>query len=142
MRIILGLMLATVALAQKRDAEFNQLADRFFDECVFKYDPVYGTQAGFHQHDALLSLSSRAEIDEQIATLKRFEKEVDAFGAQGLSPYTTADRELVLSSIRGSLLTLETIRPWETNADNYSSGVSSAIFVVMSRSFAPEAVRL
>jgi hypothetical protein len=66
-------------------------------------------------------------------TLKKFETEVDQFGAQGLSPSILADRELVLSSIRAQLLTLETIRPWEKNADIYSSGVSGAIFVVMSR---------
>ena len=34
------------------------------------------------------------------------------------------------------------IRPWEKNPDIYSSGVSSAVFVIMSRKFAPADVRL
>ena len=38
--------------AQTRDAAFAKLADRYFDEVVFRYDPVQGTQAGFHQYDA------------------------------------------------------------------------------------------
>jgi uncharacterized protein (DUF885 family) len=85
---------------------------------------------------------SRAEVDAQIAALKKFEGEFDTFGGQGLSPSVSSDRELVLAQIRGALLTLEQIRPWEKNPDIYSSGVSNAIFVIMSRSFAPAAVRL
>ncbi len=39
------------AFAQNRDAEFDQLADRLFDEVVFRYDPASATQAGFHRFD-------------------------------------------------------------------------------------------
>jgi uncharacterized protein (DUF885 family) len=136
------LALAAVCSAQKRDTEFYKLADRFFEECYFHYDPVAGTQAGFHQYDALLPSGSHAEIDAQVASLKKFAGEFESFGAQGLSPLASSDRELALSQIRGALLTLEEIRPWEKNPDIYSSGVSNAIFVIMSRSFAPAAVRL
>src|SRR5215471_18427911 len=141
-RIAIIFALAAAGFAQKRDAEWNKLAERFFDECYFKFDPVAGTQAGFHQYDALLPAMSREEIDAQIAALKKFAGEFESFSPQGLSLSASADRELVLSQIRGSLLTLEEIRPWEKNPDIYSSGVSNAIFVIMSRSFAPAAVRL
>src|SRR5690349_12404574 len=112
-RFLPALFLSLCCFAQKRDAEFNRLADRFFDECYFKFDPIAGTQAGFHQYDALLPAVSRNEIEEQIAALKKFESETDQFGAQGLSPAVAADRELLLSSIRGGLLTLDVVRPWE-----------------------------
>jgi uncharacterized protein (DUF885 family) len=140
--IAIILALSGASFAQKRDAEFAKLADRFFDDCYFKYDPVSGTAAGFHQYDPMLATMSRAEIDAQIASLKKFAGEVEAFGAQGLSAGAASDRELVLAQIRGSLLTLEEIRPWEKNPDIYSSGVSNAIFLIMSRSFAPASVRL
>jgi uncharacterized protein (DUF885 family) len=141
-RIAFIFALAVSGFAQKRDAEFAKLADRFFDEAYFKFDPVSGTQAGFHQYDPLLPSMSRAEVDAQIAAFKKFEGEIEAFGAQGLSPSVSADRELALSEIRGGLLALEQIRMWEKNPDIYSSAVSNAIFVIMSRSFAPAAVRL
>jgi len=134
-RIATIFALAAACFAQKRDADFNQLADRFFDECYFKFDPVSGTQAGFHQYDPLLPSGSRAEIDAQIASLKKFAGEAEAFSA---SP----DRDLLLAQIRGALLMLEEIRPWEKNPDIYSSGISNAAFVIMSRSYAPAAVRL
>ena len=129
-------------MAQNRDAEFNRLADRFFDDAVFHFDPTQATAAGFHQYDALLTSGSRAEIDAQIAALKKFEAEVGNFSPAGLSAEVAADRELVLSQIRGQLLTLETIRPWEKNPDTYSSSITNAIFVIMSRTFAPPADRL
>jgi uncharacterized protein (DUF885 family) len=141
-RTILIFLVAGLCLAQKRDREFNQLADRFFDEVVFRYDPVQGTQAGFHQYDAMLPSGSRADIEAQTAALHKFEQEVEGFDARGLTPAAAADRELMLAQIRGQLLSVEVIRPWEKNPDVYSSGVSSAVFVVMSRNFAPAAERL
>src|SRR5205085_10887476 len=124
-RIFFLLALAGVSLAQNRDADFDKLADRFFEEAVFKFDPVQGTQSGFHQYDALLPTGSRAEIDAQIAALKKFEAEVQRFDPNALTPPIGADRDLVLAQIRGQLLSLETIRPWEKNPDIYSSGITS-----------------
>ena len=140
--IIPILALACSCSAQNRDAEFNKLADRYFDELVFRYDPVQATQAGFHQYDTQLPAGSRAEIQAQVAALKKFETEVQSFDARGLSPAIAADRELVLAQIRGGLLSLESIRAWEKNPDIYSSGATNAIFLIMSRSFAPPAERL
>jgi uncharacterized protein (DUF885 family) len=136
------LLAGSLCRAQSRDAEFQRLADRYFTDVVFRYDPVQGTSAGFHQYDAQLPSGSRAEIDAQIAALHRFETEVENFAPRGLSPFVAADRELVLSQIRGQLLTLQDIRPWEKNPDLYSSGATGAIFVIMSRTFAPPAERL
>lgn len=61
---------------------------------------------------------------------------VENFSAAGLSARRAADRELALSQIQSQLVSLETIRPWEKNPDIYSAGATSAIFVIMSRSFA------
>ena len=140
--IALFFLVAAGCFAQQRDSEFNKLADRFFDEVYFKHDPVAGTSAGFHQYDAMLSPATRTEIDAQIAALRKFEGEVESFGAQGLSPLSTADRELLLAQIRGQVLSLEVIRPWEKNPDVYSSGATNAVYVIMSRKFAPAADRL
>ena len=138
------LMIASglVAFAQNRDVEFDQLVDRLFDEVVFRYHPASGTQAGFHRFDSLMPSMSRAEFESAIADWKKFEVLVENFGVAGLSAWRAADRELVLSQIRSQLLSLDTIRSWEKNPDFYSAGATSAIFMVMSRSFAPPEVRL
>ena len=141
-RIVFILVLSSLGLAQNRDQQFGVLADRYFTDVVFHYDPVGATQAGFHQYDDQLPSGSREEVRAEIQALHRFEDEVMKFDPTGLSPFAAADRELVLAQIRGQLLGLEKIRSWEKNPDIYSSGVSAAIFVIMSRTFAPPADRL
>jgi hypothetical protein len=137
------LVLSWVLGAQNRDAEFGKLADRYFDEVVFRFDPVQATSAGFHQpYDWLLPSGSRSEIDAHIAALHQWERTVESFDPRGLSPWVSSDREQVLASIRSQLLTLESIRDWEKNPDRYSSGVTNAIFTIMSRNYAPAAERL
>jgi uncharacterized protein (DUF885 family) len=136
------LLFAAACVAQDRDAEFAKLAGRYFDDAVYAFDPASGTAAGFHQYDNRLPSGSRAEIQAQVAALKKYLDEVQRFDVRGLSAPAAADRELVLAQIQGTLLMLESIRPWEKNPDIYSSGVTNAIFVIMSRSYASQTDRL
>lgn len=142
LRMSLYVTVAAVCFAQSRDAEFARLADRYLNEAVYRFDPVSGTAAGFHQYDKLLAVGSRTDVQTQILTLHRFEKEIANFTTNGLSPTAAADREMVLGQIRSQLLSLETLRLWEKNPDIYSSGATTAIFVIMSRNYAPAAERL
>ena len=139
------LMLAAMAMicsAQNRDAEFAKLADRYFEEVAFRYDPAQATQAGFHQHDHELPTYARDQLQAGAEALKQFEREVSGFDPKALSPGAAADREMLLGQIRGQLLMLESIHVMEKNPDVYSSSVTNAIFLIMSRSFAPPAERL
>jgi uncharacterized protein (DUF885 family) len=134
----------STTLAQAADAhqKFVQLADDYFDQVYFHYAPTAGTLAGYHQYDTQLENLSRASIDAEIAALKDFEKRVEAVPEAPLDQTTRGDRALVLNSIESQLLTLETIRPWEKNPDNYSSTCASAAFALMERKFASPDERL
>lgn len=143
--ILLGafLWLAPVlTAAPKPGGNWDVLVDEYFDQAYFKFNPTQGTSAGFHQYDPQLENYSRATVDQQIAILRSFEKRFSAFNAKSLNETQIADRELVVSSIRSALLTLETIRPWEKNPDNYSSGITNSAYVIMSRRFASPDERL
>src|SRR5665213_3350717 len=109
--------------------------DRFFDDVYFKFNPTVGTASGFHQYDSELEDYSKAAVHAQSRALHTAEKEFSALPAD-------PDRDLILSYIRATLLELEQVRSWEKNPDNYSSGVTNSIFVIMSRTFAPPANRL
>src|SRR5580700_4513380 len=111
--LILIFSLATMSFAQTRDADFAKLADGYFNDVLFRYDPAQGTASGFHQYDALMPTLSRAEIDAQTAGLRKYETAAQSFDPHGLSPIAAADRELVLAQIHGQLLALEQIRGWE-----------------------------
>ncbi len=52
------------------------------------------------------------------------------------------DLQLLLGNIHSTLLSLNTIRLWEKNPDQYSSGISNAAFVLMERTFASPDDRL
>jgi uncharacterized protein (DUF885 family) len=134
--------MAAQTAASEKQAAWDKLADEYFDQVYFKFAPSSGTSAGLHQYDALLEDFSRAGVDANVAALRTFEKRVEAVDSKGLDETRAADRELVLTNIQGTLLTLETIRPWEKNPDFYSSGVSSSVYVIMIRNFASADERL
>jgi uncharacterized protein (DUF885 family) len=121
---------------------WNALADDYIDQAVFALNPSAATAAGVHTYDAQLEDFSRAGIDKQIAILKKFEQRTLAFDPKSLSPMDSADREMLLGAIRGSLLSLETIRIWEKDPDSYSSSAANSVYVIMNRRFAPPDARL
>ena len=124
------------------DAAWDSLVDENFDQAYFRFQPTAGTMAGLHQYDVQLEDYSRAGVDREIETLRRFESRFAGVDAKGLDEVQAADREILLGTIRGRLLTLETIRPWEKQPDAYSGGVTNSIYVIMIRKFAPVDDRL
>jgi uncharacterized protein (DUF885 family) len=128
--------------AASGDFEFAKLADRYFEEYYFPFNPTSGTNVGFHQYDSALENYSRSGIDRQVAMLTGFEQQVNRIVPARLSLQQSTDRQLVLGDIRSRLLTLEEIRPWEKNPDYYSSGITYSIFTIMERKFAPADQRL
>jgi uncharacterized protein (DUF885 family) len=124
------------------ESAWNTLVDEYFDQAYFKFQPTAGTMAGLHQYDAQLEDFSRAGVEKEIEALHGFESRFSGVDPKGLDEVQAADREILLSSIRGRLLTLETIRPWEKNPDEYSGGVTNSVYVIMIRKFAPVDERL
>jgi uncharacterized protein (DUF885 family) len=124
--------------------KFEKASDAYFDQVYFHYGPTNGTLVGYHQFDGQLEDYSRKNVDAEIAALKSFEKRIEAIHPDDAAADFVArsDREIVLSNIRSQLLTLETIRPWEKNADNYSSTCANGAFVLMERKFASPDERL
>jgi uncharacterized protein (DUF885 family) len=123
--------MASLSLA----AGAQSLTDRFFDQYYFPFNPTTATSSGIHKYDGELEDYSKAGVAARTAKLKQFEAE---FAKLPAGP----DRDLVLSTIRASLLELESIRSWERNPDIYSSGISSSAFTIISRTFAAPDVRL
>ena len=132
------------AVAQDWKQRLDKVTDEYFDQVYFHYGPSNGTINGLHQYDGQLEDFSRKSIDAEIAALKSFETRIEAIqpDASEASFIPRTDREMVLGNIRSELQTLETIRPWEKNADNYSSACANGAFTLMERKFAPPDERL
>jgi uncharacterized protein (DUF885 family) len=121
---------------------FRYLTDQYFDQVYFKFSPTSGTSAGLHQYDAQLEDYSAAGVQRQVAALHEIEKKLMAIDPAALDAEPAADYAILLNNIRATLLQLEVVRGWEKNPDNYSSGVTNSIFVIMERPYAPVNVRL
>jgi uncharacterized protein (DUF885 family) len=121
---------------------FNFLSDQYFEQIYFKYSPTSGTAAGLHQYDTQLEDYSAATVQHEIAALHDFEKKLEQIDPAALDAEPAGDYAMLLNHVRGQLLELEVIRSWEKNPDNYSSGVTNSIFVLMERPYAPVNTRL
>ena len=151
MRTRLAALLLTPALllpaaAQRVSADgtaqtFHVLADQYFEQ-YFKFNPTAGTTVGFHQYDTQLEDSSAAGTAAQVAFLHAYERKLAALDAKALDANDAADLQVLVNNIKSQLLSLEVIRNWEKNPDNYSSGITGSVFVIMERNYAPADVRL
>ena len=137
-----AIVYAQTPVNENSTLKFRSLAAEYFEQVYFKYSPTEGTQAGLHQYDPKLEDYSRAEIEREIADLRMFATTFDAISPAALDESTRGDLAMVRNNIRGNLLELETIRPWEKNPDTYSSGIANSAFVLMERKFAPADERL
>jgi len=121
---------------------FTFLEDQFFSDVYFKFSPTQGTGAGLHQYDTQLEDYSAAGVAREVAALHDFEKKVAAIDPSALDAPVAADREILLNNIHSELLSLDVIRGWEKNPDDYSSGITNSAFVIMERPYAPANTRL
>ncbi|MDE1163624.1 MAG: DUF885 domain-containing protein [Acidobacteriaceae bacterium] len=140
-------LFAPIAHAQSLSADgagqtLQRLSDQFFDEFWFPHNPSMGTALGLHQYDEKLENFSAAEEKSNVVALQEWEKKIAAIPADGLDAGPRADRELLLNYIRTQILQMDAVRGWEKNPDNYSSGVTNSIFMLMERPFAPANTRL
>ncbi len=145
--LLLALMLTPTLRAQRLSADgaqqtFAALSDQFFSEVYFKFSPTGGTSAGLHQYDSQLEDYSAAEVAREVAALHEYEKKTEAIDPSALDAPQAADREILLNNIRSQLLSLEVIRGWEKDPDNYSSGITGSAFVIMERPYASANTRL
>jgi uncharacterized protein (DUF885 family) len=145
---VLGAMVGVGgARAQKLSADgamqtFGVVSEQFFSDVYFKFSPTAGTADGLHQYDSQLEDYSAAGVAREVAALHEFQKRVEAIDPAALDASAAGDREILLNNIKSELLTLEVIRGWEKNPDDYSSGITNAAYVIMERPYAPANTRL
>lgn len=124
-----------IASTHSSNQVFYQLVDHYFDTFYFPTKPTAATQLGIHTYDDKLEDYSKAAIANHVKTLNRFIAKINAINPTNLDEQAQSDRELLLNSIRGELLTLQQIRPWENNPDYYSGGITYSTFTMIERQF-------
>jgi uncharacterized protein (DUF885 family) len=144
MKLMTGAALAAAVLAGATQAEaqsFQNLITTFYDN-EFRAHPIAATSIGVHDYDAEVDDLSR---DGQAKDTARLHRALDTFTAidpATLSASDRDDREILINSIKGTLLDVETIRYWQKDPDVYVRSATSAVFNLVHRDFAPLADRL
>jgi uncharacterized protein (DUF885 family) len=122
-------------------ASFDQIVDEYFD-LYFRFHPSAGTLAGFHQYDSQLEDYSAKTREAEIQALRAFAPKLNQRLAAAPSKDQTLDLEFLRNRVQGSLLELETIRPWQKDPDPYASGPAYALYLLVKRNYAPPEERL
>jgi uncharacterized protein (DUF885 family) len=123
-------------LLSAEDTAFTALADKYFDD-AFKLSPCWATSVGFHQYDDQLEDYSAAGFEREAKMNRDYLAKLQAINADKLNSLNKLDRELLISHTKAELLSILEIQNWKRNPDRYSSGVTSAVFDLIKRDFAP-----
>ncbi|HEY0395864.1 MAG TPA: DUF885 domain-containing protein [Candidatus Elarobacter sp.] len=123
------------------DAAYADLAKAYFAES-FKAGPVGATAAGVHDYDAQLGSYAAADYAAQLARDHRYLDRLGTIDAAALSPRIALDRRMLENALRDDLLLNETMQLWKHQPDAYVQTASAAVFVLMTRKFAPPEARL
>jgi len=136
---VILITLSATLMAKPRG--FHELVDAYFDD-YFKANPSAATSAGFHQYDDQLEDFSAAAHERTRQRLQKYLAEFEAINPRTLSPLDRDDREIMIATIHSGLLEEERVQMWRKNPDNYSGAITSSIFSLVKRNFAPLDVRL
>jgi uncharacterized protein (DUF885 family) len=123
------------------DSRYAKVAQAYFSES-FAASPVNATFTGVHTYDAQLGSYGPADYAAQLARDKRYLVQLAAIDPTALSPDVALDRSMLTMALRDDLLLTGTMATWQHKPDNYVGIASGAVFSLMSRNFAPRAVRL
>jgi uncharacterized protein (DUF885 family) len=120
---------------------FQQIVDAYFDD-YFKTNPSQATSVGFHQFDRQLEDFSLAAHQRNRRKLVEYLAAFQALNPRALSPLERDEREVMMATIHSLLLEEDRVQMWRKNPDTYSSAVTSSIFTLIKRDFAPPEERL
>ena len=120
---------------------FQQIVDAYFDD-YFKTNPSQATSVGFHQYDHQLEDFSLSAHQRNRRKLVEYLAAFQALNPRALSPLERDDREIMIVTIHSLLLEEDRVQMWRKNPDTYSSAVTSSIFALIKRDFAPPEERL
>ena len=123
------------------DARYAALAQAYFD-ANFRANPVSATATGVHAYDARLGSYAAADYAAQLARDRATLAQVEALDPGTLSPRVVLDRQMLINALHDDLLLNGTMAEWRHQPDTYVQLASNAVFVLISRDFAPRATRL
>ena len=134
-KLMTGAVVATAVLVGSIPAasqSFQNVVETFYND-EFRAHPIAATDIGVHDYDSEVDDLSRDGQAKNAARLHKALDELTAIDPATLSSGDRDDREMLINSIKGKLLDIETIRYWQKDPDVYVSSATSAVFNLVHR---------
>lgn len=116
------------------DEAFLKLSDQYITES-FEFDPQTGFFLGLHEYDGKLGHFSKADLDKQVASLKKFDQEFSAIDSTTLSKRNYYDWKIIKSNVKYELYAFEDLKVYTKNPMTYAGAIDVNIYI--QRNFAP-----
>ena len=95
----------------------------FLHEC----SPTAASADGVHAHDDRIEDLSRSAVDAEVRELGGFARRLDRISTRTLTAEEQLERRMLSDHIRGRLLELEEIRPWERDPQHYAELLATTL---------------
>src|SRR5262245_44097104 len=89
--------------------------------------PTHATLDGVHTHDDLLEDLSAHAIESEAHALAGYLRRLDEISVEALTSVERLDHRMLTSHVRGRMLDLEEVRPWDKNPQVYADLLASSL---------------
>jgi len=120
---------------------FRSIRAEFLED-VCRRRPTFATSVGIHDYDDQLEDYSADAMAEAAKAAAGFQRRLEAVPADQLPLDDRLDREQLILQSTATVLGLETVRPWATSPDYYSSRLATSAYAMVKRAYAPAEERL
>ncbi|GAC1653454.1 MAG: DUF885 domain-containing protein [Vulcanimicrobiaceae bacterium] len=141
--VLMTMLLGTSAVPARTssDAEFYAAAQKYYN-WTFKMDPAGATDTGVHAYDSQLGSYDADAYAARIAMTRDMLSALKHIDRTKLSTEAGYDYQIFESSLRGTLLDLDTDKSWRHHPGLYTGIAAGAIYALIKRNFAPLDVRM
>lgn len=108
----------------------------------FKASPTFATATGVHDRDCELDQVGAADHARNAARLAAVKAQLLAADGKALSPTDRDDRDVLVAEIDGQLLGETTVQQWRHNPGTYVDLMTSSVYSLIERDFAPLPTRM
>ncbi|OGX87001.1 hypothetical protein BEN48_00190 [Hymenobacter glacialis] len=128
---LLALAVVSCSPDAKSGADASAGADAWFDafkgnfiEALWKQNPEYASNQGYHKYDSLLVIPNAAQRQRDAAFSQKYLAEMGTFALDSLSPNNQIDLRLLRNELRASRWYADTLKNWQWNPASYNLGAS------------------
>ncbi|WP_324759007.1 DUF885 domain-containing protein [Sphingobacterium thalpophilum] len=121
------------------NAEFKAYEDRFIEQ-LWRENPEWATQVGFHRYDSLLTIPDARSREQRLAFSKRHLDSLSSFDLNDLNLSQQTDYHLMQNYLESTVWAIEKERSHEWNPSSYN--VSGTIAFMLAENYAPLDQRL